>query len=142
MLTKKITYKTFDGEEITETFYFNFTKSEIIEMQVKHPGGYSAYLQEMVDSKDISAIYAAFKVIVLDSYGEKSPDGKHFLKSKELSDRFEHSAAYDELMIELIGDSDAAASFIQGVMPVSDLDDTQKNELEERTRQLIESKKN
>lgn len=140
MLSKQITYTDYDGVERTETFYFNLSKAEIAEMQLTHPGGYAEYLDRIVQSRDQVELVKAFKVLILNSYGEKSEDGKHFRKSEELSKNFEQSEAYSELFIELLGDTDAATNFVNGIMPKVDMTEAQKAELEERTRKLIESK--
>lgn len=141
MLSKKITYTDYNGIEHTETFYFNLTKAEVAEMQLTHPGGYSAYLQRIIDSNDEASLVANFKVLILKAYGEKSEDGKRFVKSKELSEAFEQTEAYSELFMELLSDTDAASSFVNGIMPVIDLTEEQQKELNDRTKALLESKK-
>lgn len=50
-------------------------------------------------------------------YGEKSPDGKRFVKSEELSTAFSQTEAYSQLYMELATDADKAAEFINGVIP-------------------------
>lgn len=141
MLAKKITYTDYDGTERTETFYFNISKAEIAEMELRYPGGYSAYLKKIVDAKEQIELVDAFMVFIMNSYGEKSDDGKYFMKSEEASKRFKSSPAYDELLFELLRDGDAASSFINAIMPDVDLDSDQKKELAERTKSLIEEKK-
>ena len=141
MLTKEITYTDFDGVERTETFYFNLTKTEISEMELLHPGGYSDYLERLIKAKEVSEMTSIFKTLILNSYGEKSEDGKHFRKSEEISRDFSQTAAYDVLFMEMLTDPDAASNFVNGIMPVVDLTEEQREELNERTRNLIESKK-
>ena len=51
------------------------------------------------------------------AYGEKSPDGKRFIKSPELSEAFSQTEAYSELFMELASDSDAASKFVNGIIP-------------------------
>ena len=140
MLAKQITYTDYDGVTRTETFYFNLSKAEIAEMQLTHPGGYAEYLQRIIDAKDQAELIKAFKVLVLNSYGVKSEDGKRFRKSEELSKEFEESEAYSELFMELLSDTNAASNFVNGIMPKIDLTDEQKNELNAKTKALIEEK--
>lgn len=142
MLTKTITYEDFDGETRTETFYFNLSKAELAERQITYPGGYAEYLDKIIESKDKTEIFKAFKDLILSSYGEKSEDGKRFIKSKELSEAFEQTGAYDELFMELFGDGNEAAAFVRGIMPFKDLPETTQDELMDKTRKLIEEKKN
>lgn len=117
MLTKKITYTDYDGNERTETFYFNLSRSEITELQLTYPGGYAQYIERSVDSKDRPKLMEMFKDVIMRSYGEKSEDGRRLIKSSELSTSFMQTEAYDELFMELITDPNAAVGFIKGVLP-------------------------
>jgi hypothetical protein len=80
MLTKKITYTDYNGVERTENFMFNLTKAELMEKEMATAGGLESILQTIIDSKDQEKITEAFKQIILRSYGEKSEDGKKFIK--------------------------------------------------------------
>ena len=117
MLIKKIKYTDYDGNERTETFYFNLSRSEIAELQLTYPGGYAQYIERTVESKDRPKLMEMFKDIIMRSYGEKSEDGRRLVKSQELSTAFKQTEAYDELFIELITDPNAAIGFITGVLP-------------------------
>ena len=117
MLVKKISYVDYDGNERTETFYFNLSRSEITELQLTYPGGYAQYIEKTVDSNDRPKLMAMFKDIIKRSYGEKSDDGKRLIKSDELSTAFMQTQAYDELFMELCTDAEAAIGFISGVLP-------------------------
>lgn len=117
MFKRTLTYKDYDGNERTEDFYFNLTKAECMEMELSTDGGLQNMLDRIVKAKDNKKIVELFKEIILKSYGEKSPDGKHFYKSKEISDAFASTEAYSELFMELATDSEAATSFMNGVVP-------------------------
>lgn len=118
MLKKTITYTDYNGVERKEDFYFNLTKAELMEMEMSTTGGLAEMIQKVVDSKDAPAIIRIFKDLVLKAYGEKSEDGKRFVKSKELSDAFSQTEAYSELFMELATNADAASNFINGIVPV------------------------
>lgn len=117
MLKKTITYTDLNNESQTETFYFNMNKAELGRMQVKMDGKYIDYLQSLVAGKKIEALYNFFYNLVLDSYGEKSDDGKRFVKSPEKRADFECSVAFSEILIDTIGDSDKMSSFTKGILP-------------------------
>lgn len=142
MLAREITYTDYDGVERTETFYFNLSKAELAEMQLTHEGGYSEYIERIVKAKDQIQLVKAFKSLILQAYGEKTEDGKRFRKSEELSDNFSQTEAYSELFVDLISNTDAAIAFVNGIMPKIDLTEEQQNDLNERTKALIESKSN
>lgn len=120
MLKKTITYTDYNGVERTEDFYFNFNKAEISEMQMGTTGGMAETIRKIIDAQDTPAIIKTFKEIILKAYGEKSPDGKRFIKSEELSTAFSQTEAYSQLYIELASDADAAAKFVNGVLPQID----------------------
>lgn len=120
MLKKTITYVDYDGNPRTEDFYFNLSKAEIAKMEVSTSGGMEKMLQELVASKDGKRIMEVFNGIILKAYGEKSPDGKRFVKSAELSQAFEQTEAYSELFMELVTDADKAAAFINSIIPKID----------------------
>lgn len=119
MLKKTVKYVDYNGVERTEDFYFNMTKAEITEMELSVEGGFSKMLQELVASKDNVKIVQLFKEMVLKAYGEKSPDGRRFVKSKELSEAFVQTEAYSEIFMELALNEEAAAAFINGIMPAN-----------------------
>lgn len=117
MLKKTMTYVDFDGNERTEDFHFNLSKTELMEMELNRGGGMSDMLKAIVAAKDVERIGAIFKEILLKAFGEKSPDGKRFIKSKELSEAFSQTVAYDNLFMELATDANAASAFITAVLP-------------------------
>lgn len=119
MLKKTIKYTDYNGVERSEDFFFNLTKAEIMEMELGTTGGLAEKIQRIVDAQDAPAIIEVFKDVILKSYGEKSPDGKRFIKSKEIADAFVQTEAYSELFMELATDADAAAAFINGIVPVA-----------------------
>lgn len=117
MLKKTMTYTDFNGEEIKEDFYFHLSKAEIMEMQLEEKGGLAERIQKIVDTKNVPEIVKVFKELILKAYGVKSEDGKRFIKSKELSEAFSQTQAYSDLFMELATDADAAAAFINGIIP-------------------------
>lgn len=117
MLAKKITYTDYDGNERTETFYFNLSKAELIEMQLSVEGGMEKELQKMIDTRDVTKLAASFKRVILKAYGEKSADGKRFIKSPELSEAFSQTEAYSDLFTELMTDADKASEFMNAIIP-------------------------
>lgn len=117
MLKKPITFMDYNGNERTEDFLFNLNKAEIMEMELSTSGGLAEMIQRIVAAQDAPAIIKVFKELILKAYGVKSPDGKRFIKSKELSDEFSQTEAFSNLFMELATDSDAASAFINGIVP-------------------------
>lgn len=117
MLKKTIPYTDFNGNERTEDFYFHLMESEIAEMELSTTGGFTESIQRIIQTQDVPEIIKQFKKIILKAYGVKSPDGKRFEKSEELSRAFSQTNAYSKLFMELATDDKAAAEFLNGVVP-------------------------
>lgn len=116
MLKKTITYTDYDGNERTEDFYFNLSRAEAVEMQANASGGLEDFYRRIVAERDIPKIYAMFKDLVLKSYGQKSLDGKRFIKSPELSEEFSQTEAFSELIMEIMTEPEAATKFANGIV--------------------------
>ena len=117
MYAKTITYTDYDGNQRTETFYFNLTKTELIKMETSVDGGMAQLLKKIIDENDTKNIMKYFDIIIKNAYGVKSPDGRRFVKSKELVDEFMQTEAYDKFFLEFIENPNAAAEFVNNVIP-------------------------
>ena len=121
MIKKTVTYTDYNGVERTENFYFNLSKAEVMEMEMSTEGGMAEAIQKVVDAKDAPAIIRVFKDLVLKAYGVKSDDGRRFMKTKpdgtRYADDFKETEAYSQIFMELATDSDAAAKFVNGIVP-------------------------
>ena len=118
MLKKTINYKDYNGEERSEDCYFNLSRAEVTEMELTTEGGLSEMIQGITRDKNVPKIIEVFKMLILKSYGKKSPDGRRFIKSDELSEEFSQTEAYSELFMELATNASSAAAFVNGIMPV------------------------
>jgi hypothetical protein len=59
-----------------------------------------------------------FKEILLKSYGERSADGRRFMKEGgKLAEAFAETPAYDILFNRLVSDAEYSAKFINAVLP-------------------------
>jgi len=117
MLKKRIEYVDYDDNKRAEDFYFNLTKAEITELELSTEGGLQQMIEKIIDTRDTPQIIKFFKEIILMSYGEKSADGRRFIKGKDLSEAFTQTPAYSELFMELATDEKAASEFINGIIP-------------------------
>ena len=141
MLKKTVNYEDFDGNKRTEDLYFNLTKLEATEFALDLPDeitdevakeGASAANMEaatrIVQKLGGKGIIDYIRKLVLKSYGIKSEDGKRFIKSEEISTEFSQTMAFDNLMMELLTDDNAASNFITAIIP-SDLAEAAKSAL-------------
>lgn len=119
MVKKTVTYTDYNGVERTEDFYFNLTEAEASEMELSVEGGLSNMLDGIIKAKNVPAVVKIFKDLLLRSYGEKSADGRRFIKSTELSTAFSQTEAYSILFMDLGSDPDKAADFFNAIIPQS-----------------------
>lgn len=117
MLKKTITYENFNGETVSEDFFFHLSKAELVELELSHDGGLSEALKRIVAAEDGKGIVAEFKNIIIGAYGIKSDDGRRFIKNQQIREEFESTEAYSALFMELVTNTDAAIDFINGVIP-------------------------
>lgn len=115
MYKKTITYTDYNGVERTDDYYFNLNKAEIVELNNSEIGGLESFLTRIINEENNVEIVKMFKQFVLMSYGEKSSDGRRFVKSPELSEAFSQTEAYSELFMELASNAEFAAEFVNGV---------------------------
>jgi len=117
MLKKEITWTDFDGNERTETFYFNLSKVEVAAMEMSVDGGWVKWVERVVKEKREPVLIELFKDLILQSYGIKSNDGRRFEKSPEISKEFSETGAFEVLFLELSMSAEAAAAFFNGIVP-------------------------
>lgn len=117
MIKETITYTDYNGNERKEDFYFNLTKAEVMELEMSTKGGLAEMIQRIVAAQDQPAIIKVFKELIVKAYGVKSPDGKRFIKNQEVVDDFVQTEAFSELFMKLATDADAAAKFVNGIVP-------------------------
>ena len=97
-------------------------------------------LKKIMETEDMPQIVKIFKQFILKSYGEISADGKSFIKSPELSEAFSQTEAYSELFMELAQNPDAAAAFINGIIPAEMAKAATEGENKENVAQIQEAK--
>lgn len=129
MLKKTITYNDFDGNERVETHYFNLTKTELVEIAFNLPDGLTDEVgtdaskvteqaaMQLVEKLGKDGVFKFIKDLMLKSYGIKSPDGKRFEKSEEISKEFSQTLAFDAMFMEFMTNDVAAANFLNSIIP-------------------------
>lgn len=116
MLKKHVKYQGFDGEIIEEDLYFNLTRMDAIELSARYESkDLAAYMDEIVNNKDIVSLYRVLKDIVLLAYGVKSEDGKRFIKNETVKKEFEESLAFAQLIEDLHETESALSEFVTGI---------------------------
>lgn len=116
MIKKTITFTDYNGTERTEDFYFNLSTAEMLNLEISHVGGLSEWASAMMAAHDQAALYELFENIIKLSYGVKSPDGREFIKSEEITKRFTQTEAYSELLIEFMTNKGSIEQFFNGLV--------------------------
>lgn len=117
MLKKTITYTDYNGTERTEDLYFNISKAELAEMELGVTGGFSEMMKKIIAAQDVPSIVKIVKDLILKSYGEKSSDGRRFIKSPELSEAFSQTEAYTEVFLDVVASAGNMAAFVNAIIP-------------------------
>lgn len=117
MLIKTITYTDYNGNERTEDFCFNLNEVEVMDMTLTSDGDLKAAMQKIAVEKDKGELVRVFKELLNKSYGVKSDDGRRFMKNPEILANFIETPAYPKLFMELATQDNAAAEFINEIMP-------------------------
>lgn len=117
MLTKKIKFTNYFGEEVEQEFMFNLNETELTNMNLMENGGLPRLIEKIINTHDQPRLIEYFQKIIWESYGEISDDGMRFEKSYEKSLAFSQTDAYNRLYMELISNAEKAAEFINGIVP-------------------------
>lgn len=117
MYIKEIKYTDYNGNERTEKHYFNLNETELTKMELSINGGFTAYMDQLLEAQDTSRMMQIVDEIIDRSYGRKSLDGHLFEKSPQILAEFKASEAYNKFFIETAMDQEKVTEFILGVMP-------------------------
>ena len=138
MYKKVIKYEDYNGVSHEEEFLFNLTQAEITEMNLSVKGGMGEVMRQIANTRDIPKLIEIFKTIILKAYGEKSPDGRRFVKSDALREAFEQCPAYSVLFMECVQDNKAASEFLIGIMPKDMASNVDISAAETEAKQMTE----
>lgn len=116
MIVKTVTYTDFNGNERTENFWFHLSRPELTEMLLGIDNNIETYIKTIIKSENYYEIVKIFKKLLLQAYGEKSEDGRRFIKLPEKTKEFSESEAYSVLFTELTTNEEKASEFINGLI--------------------------
>lgn len=133
MYKKTINFTDYDGNERKEDFYFNMTEAEVMKYEFRTPGGLSKLMERIVQAQDTAQIIDVFEELVAQAYGVKSPDGREFIKNKDVLTSFQQTEAYSKLFMELATNAKAASEFFNSIVPQSLRDRVAEEEAKNNT---------
>ena len=116
MISKTVTYTDYNGDVVTEKFYFHLSKADLTRREISEDGGFSERLKLIAQNPKAKDIVEVLDDILVHSYGVKSEDGKTFRRLKE-PEAFMYHPAYDSIFMELVNDADKFMAFMKGILP-------------------------
>lgn len=116
MIVKTVTYTDFNGNERTESFWFHLSRPELTEMLLGIDNNIETYIKTIIKNENYYEIVKIFKKLLLEAYGEKSEDGRRFIKLPEKTKEFSESEAYSVLFTELTTNEEKASEFVNGLI--------------------------
>lgn len=120
MLKRVFNYTDFHGVARTEEAFFNLNESELMELSLTPEGGFDTMIKRIIETHDGKTIIQTFREIIMKAYGRKSPDGRQFVKSDELSKEFSQTPMFNTLLMEVVTDAEKAAEFCSKIIPRAD----------------------
>ena len=118
MFSKTFEYKGYDGNIHKETWWFNLSESELLKLELGSVGGLNGLMNRMLREEHPDQVVDIFEKIILSSVGERSADGRRFLKRNgAVAEDFRETPAYDKLFLELVSSGEALTSFLKGAIP-------------------------
>lgn len=121
-----VTYENFDGENVTEDLYFHLNIKELQEME-NWDIPLAKRIALLTSTEDGKAAFDLVRDIVEAAYGERSEDGKRFVKNPEVLKNFTEGLAYDEVIIQFLDGTTDLAKFIEGLLPKKVFELAKKN---------------
>lgn len=112
-------YTDYNGNERTDDLYFNFTEPQLRKFLMQQPEFSQENLAEIMATKDLNQMLQTLQVLFVAAYGKKSEDGRSFVKNKEIQEEFEGSAAFAQLMEDIMykGDEKTVEEFLINIFP-------------------------
>lgn len=124
MFSRTFEYKGYDGQPHKETWWFNLSEAELYEMELGTVGGVNGMMNRMLREEHPEKIVEMFKTIILKSVGERSADGRRFIKKErpgqpwgEVAEDFRETPAYTQLFMELVSSGEKLANFLKSAIP-------------------------
>lgn len=124
MFKKTMKFDDLEGNEVTQTFYFNYNKKEIAELlEFKQLEEKLRVLTMPVEDSGLTQqennqqAYDIFQDLILDAYGEKGADNVTFKKTPELREYWRSHVAFVEMIFEFLEKPQLAAQFIENCLP-------------------------
>lgn len=117
MFSRTFEYTGYDGQTHKDTWWFNLSEAELYKLELSNLGGMNGMMHKLLRESKPGEIVDLFERLILSAVGERSVDGRKFLKNEEIRQDFYQSKAYSDLFVELVKSGDKLAEFLRGAIP-------------------------
>ena len=124
MFSRTFQFKGYDGKDHEETWWFNLSEDELYKMELGNLGGMNGMMNRLLRQEKPGELVDMFERIILGAVGERSVDGRKFMKRRkpgepwgEVAEDFRETPAYAQLFLELVSSGEALAEFLKGAIP-------------------------
>lgn len=117
MFSRTFTYIGYDGKPHKDTWWFNLSEAELYKLELGNLGGFNGMMNKLLRQSKPGEIVDVFENLILSAVGERSVDGRKFIKTQEIRDDFYQSKAFSDLFVEMVKDGDKLAEFLRGAIP-------------------------
>ena len=124
MFSRTFKFTGYDGKEHEETWWFNLSEDELYKMELSNLGGMNGMMNKLLREEKPGELVDMFEKIILGAVGERSVDGRKFMKRRkpgepwgEVAEDFRETPAYAQLFTELVSSGEKLAEFLKGAIP-------------------------
>lgn len=114
-----VEYENFDGKKTKETLYFNLSTIEVGSLQQKY-GDIEKKIFELQKKGNFTGLMDIITDIILTAYGERSEDGRKFIKNSVVREGFDGSLPFNQLIDDLLADDKLSEKFMTELYKPSD----------------------
>lgn len=115
MFKHSVEYVDFNGSDRKEDLYFHLSLPEVTRLEAEIGMGLEDYIKGLTTNQELNTLLAFLERMLLSSYGQKTSDGKSFIKSQVIREAFEYSQAYAEIFEQVLSNPDLARKFGENV---------------------------
>ena len=135
MFSRTFEYIGYDGNPHKDTWWFNLSEAELYKLELSNLGGMNGMMNKLLRESKPGEIVDLFEKLILSAVGERSVDGRKFIKNEEIRQDFYQSRAYSDLFVELVKSGDKLAEFLRGAIPAEVAEALAKAEAEKETEE-------
>jgi hypothetical protein len=117
MFKETFEFKDYFGVDRKEDHYFQLSEPEVMQLNFSSVGNLKDTVEKITQEQDGGRIISLFEQIIQKAHGERSEDGRLFIKNKEALERFIYSPVYSMMYMKLATDADYAARFLREILP-------------------------